>query len=133
MIKNSQPFGEKCQKTVEGGFLFDSHCTVLYSRWHFLLVQHDTIITTTAHCWFYCVQSGVHCRKKKRKRASKKKSDSSESSSSSDDSVVKKKKKKKKSGIQRKRRRIKANSESSDVEEDNDNDEEVSQLSCHVD
>jgi len=27
LIKKSQPFGKKIQKTVGGGFFFDSHCT----------------------------------------------------------------------------------------------------------
>jgi len=34
LIKNSQPFGNKFQKTVGGDF-FDSHCiTILYSYWY---------------------------------------------------------------------------------------------------
>jgi len=27
LIKNSQPFGKKFQKTIEGGDFVDSHCT----------------------------------------------------------------------------------------------------------
>jgi len=28
LIKNSQPFGKKCQKTAGGGVEFDSHCSL---------------------------------------------------------------------------------------------------------
>jgi len=38
LIKISQPFGKKFQKTVGGGDFFDSHCIIVYFQFLVMLL-----------------------------------------------------------------------------------------------
>jgi len=45
LIKNSQPFGKKCQKTAGGDF-FDSHCTSCYVKVNCTIGERQLTSTT---------------------------------------------------------------------------------------
>jgi len=57
MIKNSQPFGKKFQKTVGGGFFFDSHCMMLTQA---LLYTLLFVLTFILKFWCFDVDLHLH-------------------------------------------------------------------------